>query len=276
MAVDYSPRLRVVQGIRPSLRRSILAEAYKFVTVRSYVVCVGILIGAPAVIALLVALALQTLQGVEGAPLAAITGASGHILVVTTGIRASQLVALVLVCVAIGSEFSSGLITTTVSSSPSRTMVLSSIIGAQCALILIAAVCAAIAAYTATAGLIVLPGSPPDIDLAQAFVTAFTSAVYLGTTAVIAGSITTMVRHTAAAIAVTVALFLVVPGFLSAVPVPFFSRLAEYLPSSAGDRVLSFMVGADPNRLVLDCVLLLVLAITLLALASQSFRRQDL
>lgn len=196
-----------------------------------------------------------------------------------TGVHLTFLIAVIMACVLLGGELSSGVLATKVVIVPGRASLLlgkllAGIIVTALPTILgtIGALASADAIFTmsanALAGFSLLQFAGSTIAAALSLITGF----LLGTTAVLT------LRSTAGSIAVTLALLLFVPGFLSVLPFSWAHTLVDALPSSLSAKALGFLAGTDQSLAETGWAMLglLLWSIGLTALSVIVFRRQDL
>jgi ABC-2 type transport system permease protein len=144
-----------------------------------------------------------------------------------TGIQLGQAVVAILAVLAIGGEYSTGMIRVTLAATPRRETMLA----AKAALLAGAVLVAAVVAVAAS-----LLCSPLDLGGAGPVLRAGVGSVlYLGLIALLSLGVATIVRSPAAAIGVVLGLLFVVPLLIPAVADPDWQRhLLQIVPTTAG------------------------------------------
>jgi ABC-2 type transport system permease protein len=158
------------------------------------------------------------------------------------GVRLSQVVVAVLAVLVIGGEYSTGMIRTTLTAMPRRTVVLAAKATTVTALVLVAGAVAALGSIVA--GRLILPGSgftaargfpplsPADGPTLRA---AAGTALYLALIALLSLGAAALVRNSAAAIGLVLGLLYVFPILAGVVTDPdWVRRLQQISPSNAG------------------------------------------
>jgi ABC-2 type transport system permease protein len=239
-----------LNGIRLTFPRLIRSEWIKLRSIRSTVWCFALLfvlnIGFPILIA--------SVGDFGGTGEAQPTGDAANqiaVMVVTLGVNFTQLVVAVLGVLIISGEYATGMIRGTFTADPRR-------LGAMFAKALVLAVATFVisAASTWIAALSVHPilaNQSVDFDLSDSkvFLPILGSSVYVTLVALLAFGIGSLVRASAAGIAITLGLLLVAPlilqiltQLLSGTSWP--ADLNAFLPSSAGAELFSYHASATP------------------------------
>ena len=213
----------------PRLLRS---ETIKFFTVPSTVwslsVAVVLLVGFAAIMA--AAAKSEDVFGATGVPVGAMAP--------VVGVYFAQLVYVVLGVLSIGSEYSTGMIRSTLSAAPTRVPALLAktlVLGVASFVVALVSVLIAFALVQTILSSTTLGTSLSDPHVARMLVGA---ALYLSFLAMFSLAVGAIVRNTAAGISIVVGLLLILPTFLPLIPWQPLKDLVKYLPS-VGDSVFS-------------------------------------
>jgi ABC-2 type transport system permease protein len=155
------------------------------------------------------------------------------------GFQFSQLVAGVLGVMLIGSEYSSGLIRTTLAAVPHRRAVLAAKAAVLGALTLAAGEALAFAAFFPVQAILHGRGIGLSIASPGALRATLCAGLYLGVIALIGLALGTLLRHTAAGVAAVFGLVFVIPGVISAFPSPWDTRIGRFLPTNLAGQLIA-------------------------------------
>lgn len=213
----------------PRLLRS---EFIKLLTVRSTIwsmsVAAVLLIGFAIIMAF--ASKSEDVFGTIGVPIGAMAP--------VVGVYFSQLVFVVLGVIGIGSEYSTGMIRSTLSAAPARVPALlakTAVLGVAAFLVSFASVLVAFASVQAILSSTTLGASLGDPHVLRMLVGA---ALYLAFMTMFSLAIGAIVRNTAAGISIVVGLLLILPTFLPLIPWNALKEIVKYLPG-VGDSVFN-------------------------------------
>jgi ABC-2 type transport system permease protein len=242
-----------VSAARPTAQRAssarltfggvLKSEWIKFRTLRSTVWTVSITVVVMVGIALMFAALMSSL--VDDPQVDAAGGLMPGVMIVTFGYSFAQLAVAVLGALTITGEYSTGMIRSTFSAVPTR---VPSLAAKSIVLAVVTFVISAIG--VGLSYLVALPfvsGTSLEVDLsADGTVRSLIGVpLYLMAIAVLAIALGTLIRNSAGTIFSLVALLLVLPGILSALPVEWVQNLAQFLPSAAGEVLILGNMGGD-------------------------------
>lgn len=260
---------------RVSFRRVLAMEWVKFVSLRSTVWTL--------VATMLVMVGLSTLIAFLWADGSAWSSELG-IRVLTESHTFAQLVAAVLGVLVMGTEYSTGLIRTTLLAVPTRTPVLAAkalVVGGSVFLVTTAAV---LVSYLVTLPLLRPLGGAADLADGETLRRLLGMGLFLAAVALLGLGITALVRNTAAGLAVVLGVVLLAPMLVPLLGnfLPGDLQLAIFLPTTAGALIMAPTLSAadfPAGTIVLGPweglgVLLLWVALTLTA-AVLVLRRRD-
>jgi ABC-2 type transport system permease protein len=188
-----------------------------------------------------------------------------------------QLAIAVFGVLAITGEFSSGTIRSSVAAAPRRTPLLLAKAVVYGGAALVTGEIISLASFFI--GQQILSGRTPTASLGQPGVlrAVLLAGVYLLVVAVIALAIGMVVRHTAGAITAIVALLLVVPGILAALPDSVQNSIGRFLPEQiAGSSTSAVVREAHAFSPGVGLGLLVLYAAVALVLAGWSLRARDI
>jgi ABC-2 type transport system permease protein len=154
-----------------------------------------------------------------------------------SGVLFSQLAIGVLGVLVMSAEYGTGTIRSTLAAVPRRGWVLAAkVIVFGAVALVVGEIVSAVAFFVGQA---ILTGSTPHATIGQTNVlrAVLGTGVYLALLGLFALGIATVVRHTAGAISLFVALLLVLPLILQALPQSVIDALAKYLPANIGVSV---------------------------------------
>jgi len=226
-------------AVRPvTFGRVVAAEWVKFRTVRSTAWSIAtyllLMVGVP----LLLAWATTLIpEGEAGGALPTL---------LSSGFQKGQLVVVVLGVLAVTSEYATGLVRTTFAAVPRRVPAL-----AAKAVVLAAVAAVVTVVAQGLAFLVTLPfhdriGATFDLGAEGTWRTLVGLPLYMVAIALLGLAVGALVRHSAGAITIVVALLLVVENVIMIIPFRVFELISPFLPSTAGSRVL-----ADPETLAM-------------------------
>lgn len=175
----------------------------------------------------------------------------------------------------IASEYSTGMIRATILAAPRRTPVLAAKAAVLAGIVFVLAEAIAWIAFFAGSAIArqdvdVTPGTPGSLRAIIGF------GVVMTLTALISLSIGTLLRHTAGAISVALAMSTVVPGLLGIIPGSLGEHLQNALPSPAGQLIMDRTVNAGtPYGQWTGLGIMIAWTVGLLALAFWSIKKRD-
>nr|WP_255371623.1 ABC transporter permease [Cellulosimicrobium sp. CUA-896] len=160
------------------------------------------------------------------------------VMIVTFGYSFAQLVVAVLGALTITGEYSTGMIRSTFSAVPTRLPAFAAKSIVLAVVTFVVSALGVVASY-----LVALPflsGTSLEVDLgAEGTMRAFIGTpLYLAAIAVLSVALGAIIRNSAGTIFGLVALLLVVPSILQAIPTDWVRDLAQFLPSTAGERLV--------------------------------------
>lgn len=220
------------------------SEWIKFRTLRSTVWTVSITVVVMVGIALMFAALMSSLLG--DAQAEANGGLLPGVMIVTFGYSFAQLAVAVLGALTITGEYSTGMIRSTFSAVPTR---VPSLAAKSIVLAVVTFVISAVG--VALSYLVALPflsGTSLEVDLSAdgTLRSLIGVPLYLMAIAVLAIALGALIRNSAGTIFSLVALILVLPSILGALPVEWVRNLAQFLPSAAGEvLILGNFGGSD-------------------------------
>lgn len=164
-----------------------------------------------------------------------------------TGVQVGQAIVAILAVLAVGNEYSTGLIRLTLAAMPRRTQVLGAKAALVTALVLVAAIVAV--AGSVLAGHLILPGHGftaargfpvPSLAGGPPLRAAVGAVLYLGLIALLALGVAAILRDNAAAIGVVLGVLYLTPIIAALVTNPVWNRRIErYSPTNAGQAIFS-------------------------------------
>jgi ABC-2 type transport system permease protein len=243
-ATTTRPVLPSLQGAHGVTFAGVLrSEWIKLRSLRSTFWCVVIIVVLTVAVSPLLLAVLPTDRLPAGAELLALVVSA-----ITAGSSFAALVAAVIGCLTISSEFGTGMIRSTFAAVPKRTPAL-----AAKAIVLTVAVLVVALVAVALSTLIVLgqaSGRGLDLALDGAFWLAVVAdAGYLALIGLMAVGIGAIIRNTAGAIATVVVLILVLPNIANLVSalakVAWLYNVGQFLPSTAGGRMFTYPSDLD-------------------------------
>ena len=256
--------------------RIVRSEAIKFRTVRSTFWALPVTAVVMAAFA-----ALQGWGSVQMDMTAEELGAGPATLAVS-GVVFAQIAVAVLAVLAIGGEYSTGQIRSTLTAVPTRIPALL----AKALVVFLGVAAAGVVAVALSVAVSMPFVSQLGLSLEWTASTVRVlagGALYLATISLFAFAIGALMRHTAGAIAVVLGLLLVVENVVVALPFRFTEAIAPYLPQTAGSRILmddaalAAMAEAGGTQLGpwQGFAVLVAWALVLLATAAVLLRRRD-
>lgn len=236
-AVAQGPTTTRTSPYRLSFGHVLRAEWIKFRTLRSTAWTLAITVVVMAAIALMFAALMSSLS--DDPELAASSGGlMPGVMIVTFGYSFAQLVVAVLGALTITGEYSTGMIRSTFSAVPTRLPAFAAKSLVLAVVTFVVSALGVVASYLVTMPF--LSGTPLEVDLgAEGTVRALVGApLYLAAIAVLSVALGAIIRNSAGTIFGLVALLLVVPSILQAIPTDWVRDLAQFLPSTAGERLV--------------------------------------
>ncbi|GAA4837286.1 ABC transporter permease [Luteimicrobium xylanilyticum] len=221
--------------------RVLRSEFVKFRTLRSTVwtlaITIVVLVGLATLFAAIFRANLDNIGS---------TGAEAATTPIVTGVGFGQLVLAVLGALTITGEYSTGMIRSTFSAVPTRTPALV----AKAVVVVVSALVVTAIATAITVAVItpILSGSPIALDLSDPDVLRVVvgTPLYLAGIALLALALGILIRNSAGAIFGVIGLVLVINPILSGIPVKWVNDWAQYLPSAAGQQLLTVHPTNDP------------------------------
>jgi ABC-type transport system involved in multi-copper enzyme maturation permease subunit len=254
------------------LRATLASEATKLRSVRSTVwtllVTVVVTIGIGALVCLAVVSRWDRLSLHERATL-------DPALVSMNGLFLAQLAIGVLGVLVISSEYSTGMIRTTLAAVPQRRIVLAAKVVVFAVVAFVVALVACLAAFVV--GQAILAGKHVGLSLGNgtSVRAVFGAAGYLTASGLLGLALGTLLRRPAGAIASLFGLVLVLPALTNALPSPWDSDVAKYLPSGAGRAMIATRGASDLLRPGAGLAVLVAYVVVALALAGYAIVRRD-
>ncbi|MDQ2728313.1 MAG: ABC transporter permease [Actinomycetota bacterium] len=188
----------------------------------------------------------------------------------------AQLALVVLGILAVTSEYSTGMIRTSLAAVPRRGRLLA---GKAIVFALVALVVGEITGFLAFfIGQVVLSGqSAPhaalgDPNVARAVIG---SGLYLALVGLVAVGVGALIRNSAAAISILVAVIIVLPPLSNLLPTSFGRPLREYWPTEAGSQIIAVQRGAHTLGSWAGLGVLAAFAAVVLAAATVTILRRD-
>ena len=164
-----------------------------------------------------------------------------------TGLAIAQLAIVVLGILVVTSEYSTGMIRTSLTAVPRRGRLLVAKAGIYTAVVLV--VGEALGFVSFLVGQAIITGRAPDATFGDPGVlrAVVGAGLYLTALGLLGVAVGALLRHSAAAIASVVALLFVLPGIVQALPDSWRDPITEYWPTQAGSQVL--LVHHDAHTL---------------------------
>ena len=164
-----------------------------------------------------------------------------------TGLAIAQLAIVVLGILVVTSEYSTGMIRTSLTAVPRRGRLLVAKAGIYAAVVLV--VGEALGFVSFLVGQAIITGRAPDATFGDPGVlrAVVGAGLYLTALGLLGVAVGALLRHSAAAIASVVALLFVLPGIVQALPDSWRDPITEYWPTQAGSQVL--LVHHDAHTL---------------------------
>jgi hypothetical protein len=149
----------------------------------------------------------------------------------------AQLVFAVFGVITVTSEYSTGMIRTSLAAVPRRVRMMSAKMLVFTLVAFVAAQVIALAAFALSQ--MVIQGQAPSASLHQHLVlrVVIGAGLYLALLGLLGSAIGVLFRHAAAGIAVMVGLMLVLPGIVAALPNSWSQPIGEFWPTQAGQRI---------------------------------------
>jgi ABC-type transport system involved in multi-copper enzyme maturation permease subunit len=163
------------------------------------------------------------------------------------GLGIAQLAIVILGILVVSSEYSTGMIRTTLTAVPRRGRVLAAKALVYTVVALVVSEALSFAAFLL--GQFIITGLAPHATLGQPGVlrAVVGAGLYLGALALLGVAAGTLLRHSAAAIATVVAVLFVLPGIAEALPESWRNPVEKYWPTQAGSQL--FQVHHDVTAL---------------------------
>jgi ABC-type transport system involved in multi-copper enzyme maturation permease subunit len=158
-----------------------------------------------------------------------------------------ELVTVVLGALAITSEYSTGMVRTSLTAMPRRGILYSAKAAVTAGVILVTAVIAAFATFWLGQALLASTHHSASLSQPNVLRAVIGAALYVTLCGLLAYGVGSMIRHTAGAITAMVALLFVLPILSNLLPNQWHADIVRWLPSSAGDSITSTVSGAHPN-----------------------------
>lgn len=187
-----------------------------------------------------------------------------------------QLAIGVLGVLVISSEYSSGMIRTTLQAMPRRGWLLAAKALVFAAVAFVVGEVSTFAAFFVGQPLL-KAGPAPYATIGQPGVAraVFAAGLYIALTGLLALGIAVLLRHTAGAITVVVALYFVLPGVANALPTSWQQPVEEFLPSGAGRSMSSVIHQAHFLTAWPAFGVLCIYVAVVMAAAALSLKRRD-
>lgn len=188
-----------------------------------------------------------------------------------------QLVVAVLGALAITSEYSTGMIRTSLTAQPRRGAVFAGKAAVFTAVALVVAFVASSASFYLGQALLHSTGHAATLSQAGVMRAVVGTSLYVALCGLFAFTIGTIMRHTAGTITTAIGVLFVLPILAHLLPSEWFADIRRWLPSSAGDAI-SVTVGNQPPNLFAPWTQLAVFGIytaVLLVAAATLFRTRD-
>jgi ABC-type transport system involved in multi-copper enzyme maturation permease subunit len=149
----------------------------------------------------------------------------------------AQLAFAVLGVITVTSEYSTGMIRTSLTAVPRRTRMMSAKLLVLTGVLLVAGLVTAFATFGV--GQALIHGLAPSASLGQhlVFRAVLGAGLYLALLGLLAAGLAVLLRNAAAGIAVIVALLFVLPGIANALPSSWSQPIEEWWPTNAGQQV---------------------------------------
>lgn len=261
----------------------LVSEWIKLTTVRSTVWSLAVLVLISLGLGLLIATFLEAGDAgaaagsdAPGGPAAAAAAATDWALTsATAGMAMASLVAAILGALSITSEYSTGMIRSSLAAVPKRLPVLF-------------AKAVVLALVTFGVGLITLFGTylivtpilegkgfEAHLDDPQTVIALIGGAAYLAIVAVFSLGLGTIIRSGAGAIAAAVGVLLILPPLFMLVPLEWLQDLAPYLLSSAGAQMRTIPTGSTDVEGWLAVIVSVAWAVVSLVVAAVLLKRRD-
>jgi ABC-type transport system involved in multi-copper enzyme maturation permease subunit len=191
------------------------------------------------------------------------------------GVFLAQLAIGVLGVLVISSEYSTGMIRTTLSAVPQRKLVLLAKAGVFTVVALVVSEVAVFVAFFA--GQSVLASKHVDVTLSDPGVlrAVMGAGVYLTLIGLLGLALGTLLRRTAGAIATLFGLVLVLPALVDALPSPWNTDVGKVLPINAGRALFTVRHNSDLLSPGAGLIALLVTVAVVLVLATVAIDRRD-
>lgn len=224
-------------GRRVTFPRLVRSELIKLVSVRSTVwslsVAVVVLVGFAALMAYGITEQVRAAGGVPGAEMGLDLSTGVGATAAVFGVFLGQLVFVVLGVLAIGSEYSTGMIRSTLTAAPTRVPALAAKTLVYGTVAFLVAAVSMVVAFVVAQPLLASEGLDSTFGDTHVARMLLGGALYLATMTVFSLAVGTVVRSTAAGISVVVALVLILPIFLPLIPWQWIKDAAAYLPNAA-------------------------------------------
>jgi len=191
------------------------------------------------------------------------------------GFQFSQLVVGVLGVLVISSEYTSGLIRTTLAAIPHRRAVLAAKAAVLGVIALVSGEVLAFAAFFPVQAILHGVGIGLSISSPGALRAVLSAGFYLAVIALVGLALGALLRHSAGAIAALFGLVFVLPGVISAFPAPWNTRIGKFLPTNLAGQLISQQPHADLLSRPWSFAVLLAYPVVLLLLAGYALEHRD-
>lgn len=162
-----------------------------------------------------------------------------------TGLFFGQLVVGVLGVLAVTSEYSTGMIRSTLAAVPRRRAILAAKAVTVAVPVFLVSTGATLSAFSASQAIFLTKHAGISITAPGALRAVLGGGLYLTVLALLAVGLGAVIRHTAGAISAFVGLVLVMPTITSFLPNPFGRDIGKVMPSNAGQALLSLHTNAN-------------------------------
>ncbi len=158
-----------------------------------------------------------------------------------------ELVLVVLGALAITSEYSTAMIRTSLTVMPRRGVLYPAKAAVITAVVLITSLVAAFASFWLGQALLHSTGASATLSQPNVLRAVIGAALYVTLCGLLAYGVGSMIRHTAGAITIMVAVLFVIPILTNLLPNSWHADIVRWLPSSAGDAITSTVAGSHPH-----------------------------